>query len=80
MTKTEPYIFLENHGLSGITWPEPDLTYIYSFGQGDYIRFMPYDKTDQFKGRRHICPICGRKVWSCWGHADLHWRKHAIEK
>ena len=51
----------------------------YSFKPRDYVWFMPYDATDQFAGRRHICPICGQKVWSCWGNADKHWQKHGLE-
>jgi len=48
----------------------------YTFEKRDYIKFMPYDLTDRAAGRRHICPICGQKVWSTWGQADKHWQRH----
>jgi len=48
----------------------------YTFGKRDYMRFMFYDHTDQHRGRRHVCPICGARVWSCWANADKHWQNH----
>jgi len=48
----------------------------YAFGPRDYARFMTYDLTDRHRGRRHLCPLCGATVWSCWGHADRHWQGH----
>lgn len=52
----------------------------YTFGDRDYLKFMPVQQTDQFKHRLHECPICGRKLWSVWGHASKHWQKHAPEE
>ena len=50
-----------------------------TFEQGDYIEFMPYVDTDQFRGRCHRCLLCEKKVWSCWGNADKHWQSHGGE-
>lgn len=52
----------------------------FTFEPRDYIKHMPYDLTDQFAGRRHICPLCRQKVWSCFGHADKHWQAHRTDK
>jgi len=49
----------------------------YTFGEGDYVEFMPVVATDQSRGRLHQCSICGDRVWSCWGNADRHWQSHA---
>jgi hypothetical protein len=48
----------------------------YTFGDRDYLKFMPVVATDQFKHRRHLCPICGWRGWSVWANADKHWQKH----
>jgi len=65
----------------GVGWQAGKMTqYKYTFEARDYIKFMPYDATDQFAGRRHICPICNQKVWSCYGNADKHWQRHGQER
>ncbi len=48
----------------------------YTFGPRDYLLFMPCVATDRHRGRLHECPLCGDRVWSCWGHADTHWQGH----
>lgn len=52
----------------------------YTYEPRDYIKFMPHSATDQFAGRLHVCPLCGEKIWSCFGHADKHWQAHGKEK
>jgi len=49
----------------------------YTFKPRDYIKFMPFLATDKGAGRLHECPLCGKKVWSAWGHADKHWQSHS---
>lgn len=39
----------------------------------DYVEKMKVVDTDQHRGRLHECPICGVRVWSCYGHARKHW-------
>jgi len=51
----------------------------YTFKAQNYLEFMPVIATDRGAGRLHYCPICGKKVWSAWGHADKHWQKHGSE-
>jgi len=51
----------------------------FTFESHDYLKFMPVVNTDQFAGRKHLCPICGRRYWSVWAHADKHWMSHAAE-
>ena len=51
----------------------------FTFARRDYMLFMAYDRTHQFAGRRHLCPICGKKIWSCWANADRHWMRHGEE-
>jgi hypothetical protein len=41
----------------------------------DYIENMTVVATDQFRGRLHECPVCGKRVWSTFGHARRHWEK-----
>lgn len=45
-----------------------------------YVRCMPVVATDQFTHRKHLCPICGWRGWSVWGHARRHWESHTAEE
>lgn len=45
-------------------------------GYACYEVCMPCVATDRHRGRRHVCPICGDKVWSAFGHARRHWERH----
>ena len=51
-----------------------------TFAPREYVLFMPVVATDQFRGRLHKCPLCGRLLWSCFAHADRHWQAHINEE
>ncbi len=39
----------------------------------NYKNAMRLVATDRHRGRKYECPICGRRFWTVWGHAEKHW-------
>ena len=56
--------------------PEGEAVIEYTFGDRDWLQWMPVVDTCRYHGRLHECPICGARLWTVLGYPNQHWKSH----